>query len=342
MSLIVPPLVVSQSQDLMEIQSKAIHILQRMRSLIQRKTSMQNSHIAENRKLNAEIFSFEDSKFNRIQIPKPVISKPFNTQTFPFLSVFPASTVHKEDISLDARKSTQSFNKDITDDSYNDFQDKSGEEIKENLVTGNAISHVPYRPLPTYPPEIFVNSDAVEFGFVPMNELPQTNSRPISPTTYIASIQNSDVLVIKSTLQLVWNDTQAKTQIQKYSADNKLTKTLTKPGVEAQNKELEYHDIRIGFESSSIATNPKIKSTLELATKLDKQISKSLHNTVLSNIPDIYIRPETIQTDFLRLARTSNKIYLKSGDWRGLLESDLPVQLQRKPINNKKWKYIHS
>jgi hypothetical protein len=60
--------------------------------------------------------------------------------------------VHKEDISKDALKNRQSFNKDITDDSYNDFQDKSEEEIKDNLVTGNVISHVPYRHLPTYPP----------------------------------------------------------------------------------------------------------------------------------------------------------------------------------------------
>ena len=50
---------------------------------------------------------------------------------------------------------------------------------------------------------------------------------------------------------------------------------------------------------------------------------------------DIYIRPETIQTDFLPLARTSKEIDLESGDWRGLLESDLPAQLQRKQINKK-------
>ena len=100
MSLIAPPLVVSQSQNLMEIQSKAIHILHKMRSLIRRKTSTQNSQIAQNRKLNAEIFSFEGqvSKLDQIQIPKPVTSKPLHTH-FPFISVFPASTVHKEDIS---------------------------------------------------------------------------------------------------------------------------------------------------------------------------------------------------------------------------------------------------
>ena len=97
MSLIVAPLVFSQSQNLMEIQTKAIHILQKIRSLIQRKTSMQNSQIAQNRKLNAEIFSFEgqDSKFNKIRIPKPVTAKPLQTH-FPFISVFPASTVNKD------------------------------------------------------------------------------------------------------------------------------------------------------------------------------------------------------------------------------------------------------
>ena len=100
MSLIVPTLVVSQSQNLMEIQSKAIHILQKMRSLIQEKRSSQNSPIAQNRKLNAEIFSFEGqvSKLDQIHIPTPVTSKPFNLQTIPFISVFPASTVRKEDI----------------------------------------------------------------------------------------------------------------------------------------------------------------------------------------------------------------------------------------------------
>ena len=84
----------------MEIQSKAIHILQKIRLLIQRKTSTQNAPINQNRKLNAEIFSFEGpgSKFHEIQIPKPVTSKPLQTH-FPFISVFPASTVHKEDIS---------------------------------------------------------------------------------------------------------------------------------------------------------------------------------------------------------------------------------------------------
>ena len=83
--------------------------------------------------------------------------------------------------------------------------------------------------------------------------------------------------------------------------------------------------------------NPRIKSTLEIASTVDKEKSKSklLHKTVSSNNHDIYIRPETIQTDFLPLARTSKKIELESGDWRGLLESDLPAQLQRKQINKK-------
>jgi hypothetical protein len=100
-------------------------------------------------------------------------------------------------------------------------------------VTGNAISHVPYRPLPTYPPEVFVNSDAVEFGFVPINELSKTTESPLPHTTSIASIQNYPVLVIKSTLQLASNDTQAKTLIKNYSADNKSTKTLK--GLNSQN-----------------------------------------------------------------------------------------------------------
>ena len=115
--------------------------------------------------------------------------------------------MHKEDISEDARKNRQSFNKDITDDSHNNFQDKSKEEIKKNLVTGNAINHVPYRPLPSYPPEVFVNSDAVEFGFVPIKELSQTTSRPLPNT-----------------------------QIQNYSADDKSNENLRKPAVDAQNK----------------------------------------------------------------------------------------------------------
>ena len=336
MSLIVPTLVVSQSQNLMEIQSKAIHILHKMRSLIRRKTSTQNSQIAQNRKLNAEIFSFKGSVSNvhQLQIVKPVTSKHFNTHSSPIIRVFPASTVLKEDISKDARKNEKSFNEDITADSHDDFQDKSAEEIKENLVTGNAIRHVPYRPLPTYPPEVFVNSDAVEFGFVPINELSKT-----TPTTFIASIQNSPVLVTKSTLQLVLNDTQAKNQIQNYSVENNSNETALTPTDDAKNVQLEYENFRLGsakeFESSSIAANPKTKSTLELATKVDKQKSKSnsLYNSVSSNNPNIYIRPETIQTNFLPLARISKKIDLKSGDWRGLLECDLPVQLQRKQIN---------
>ena len=198
MSLIVPPLVFSQSQNLMEIQSKAIHILQQMRSLIQKKISSQNSPIAQNRKLNAEIFSFKGSVSNvhQLQIVKPVTSKHFNTHSSPIIRVFPASTVLKEDISKDARENKKSFNEDITADSHDDFQDKSAEEIKENLVTGNAIRHVPYRPLPTYPPEVVVNSDAVEFGFVPINELSQKTARPFSPSISSASIQNSPVLVI--------------------------------------------------------------------------------------------------------------------------------------------------
>ena len=237
----------------------------------------------------------------------------------------------KEDISKDARKNEKSFNEDITADSHDDFQDKSAEEIKENLVTGNAIRHVPYRPLPTYPPEVVVNSDAVEFGFVPINELSQKTARPFSPSISSVSIQNPPVLVIKSTLQLALNDTHAKTQIQNYAVDNKSNETALQPGVDAQHKELEYHDIRIGFESGSIAVNPRIKS---IAIQVDKE--KAVHNTVLSNTPDIYIRPETIQADFLPLARTSQKIDLKSGDWRGLLQSDLPPQLQRKQISKRK------
>jgi hypothetical protein len=219
-----------------------------MRSLKQRKTSTQNSPIAQNRKLTANIFSFQgpDSKCNQIRSPKPVTLKPF--RHFPLLSVFPASTVSKEDIAKDARKNTQSFNTNITDD----YQDKSEAEIKDNLVTGNAISFVPYRPLPTYPPEVFVNSDAVEFGFVPINELSQTNPRPISQFTSSAPIQNFPVLVIKSTLQLVLNDIQPKTQIQNYSFDNKSNETALKLAIDAQlgsDKEL---------ESSSTAMNPRI------------------------------------------------------------------------------------
>ena len=106
MSLIASPLVVSQSQNLMEIQSKAIHILQKMRSFIQKKISTQKSPIAQNRKLNAEIFSYEDqvSNLHQLLIIKPGTSKPVNIHSSPFISVFPASTVHKEEISKDARK----------------------------------------------------------------------------------------------------------------------------------------------------------------------------------------------------------------------------------------------
>jgi hypothetical protein len=329
----------------MEIQSKAIHILQKMRSLIKKKTSTQNSPIAQNRKLNVEIFSFKDpvSNFHQLKIPKSVAAKPLHIHSSPFISVFPASTVREEDISKDAKKNEKSFKEDITDNSHNDFQDKSEEEIKENLGIGNAISsHVPYRPLPTYPPEVFVNSEAVEFDFVPINEISQTTARPISPSISSASIKNSPVLVIKSTWQLTSNDSQAKNQIQNYSVDNNSSETALKPTVDAENLRLEYENFRLGsakeFESSSIAANPRIKSTLELATKVNKVESKSktLHNTDLSNIPDIFIRPETIQTDFLPLARTSKKLELESGDWRGLLESDLPVQLQRKQIKKQK------
>ena len=78
-------------------------------------------------------------------------------------------------------------------------------------MTGNAINHVPYHPLPTYPAEVFVNSNVVEFGLVTINGLSQTTSRP-SPTSCSASIQNSPFLLIKSKLQLALNDTKIKTQ----------------------------------------------------------------------------------------------------------------------------------
>jgi hypothetical protein len=40
------------------------------------------------------------------------------------------------------------------------------------------------------------------------------------------------------------------------------------------------------------------------------------------------------------LARSSKKIYLESGDWRGILENFLPEQLQRGQIKKKKLEIV--
>ena len=108
--------------------------------------------------------------------------------------------------------------------------DKSDEEIEHNTIAENSIRHIPFLPLPTYPPEVYINSEVIEFDFSPIG-IPLTTSRPVTGTAS-DSLQKNSALVIKSTLELASEHSSNETKqrsIENNFYDENFSETAFKP-----------------------------------------------------------------------------------------------------------------
>ena len=178
--------------------------------------------------------------------------------------------------------------------------------IKANNKT-NAKSRVyievkPQKPLPTYPPEIYINSDTVEFGFKPLTTLPSI--RKVTRTEI-----NLKPAVIKSTLEHAFEENE---QDEDYSERRDKKAKLN----------VEWDNLPSGQSTSNLTG---VLATSALSTGSDLSSAKSLNakTKVLEEIEP--------KRDFKKVLLQANGEH-EIGVWKGLLESDLPPQLRRKKM----------
>jgi len=258
---------------------------------------------------------------------KSVIAKRVDTHSSPYIYVFPLRTKNSDSASLDLLKSTNSFRKEIINDPLDQAQDKSADEIKPNIVLGNSIRRIPYLPLPTYPPEVYVNSEDLEFGFDPINSIPQPTSGPIIITTESSLLRNYSPSDTKSTSPPVTEYTSNTiSQTNLVITPQNVTSYSYAKIIPNKSKNLVSFDRNVPNKTITTWSSPIIKSTLELAKKVNKENSITIYTP---DTKEFYIRPETVESNFIPLTRNSKKIKFQTGDWRGLLEKDLPPELKR-------------
>ena len=192
---------------------------------------------AQSRKSTVNPYSSDDLilELDQIQAPKPLTTNPH------FITVFKTNSIQRNDREassedLKQQKSSHtthisSLDQNSINNSEHNSLDESDEEIEHNTIAENSIRHIPFLPLPTYPPEVYVNSEVIEFDFRPIGNFPLTTSRPVTGTAS-ASLQKNSALVIKSTLELASEHSSNETKqrsIENNLDDKNFSETAFKP-----------------------------------------------------------------------------------------------------------------
>jgi len=338
---IIPFFISCKTQNLLNLQLKAIHILQKIKALMHKEyvQKQEFGQSTQRRKLTVKPFFFEDTidtilKLDQMQAPQPI-----SPQTNTSAGMFDKSDKNtfteyesKERGSHTTYSGSVNTNDIFDNDKY--FTEKFPKSVKakRNINLSGSINQIPFVPLPTYPPEVYINSEDVEFDFQaitlptskPITSRPVT-SRPVTSRPVTSRpVTSRPVTSLPTSRQVTSTTTES---FRKTSLVIKSTLELAKETSQRGQTYIENIEKNIPKHSFSPSTDIKAFSKEETESKMSKLVASSAPNvTVFSDHTDFHIRSETIEKGFIPVTRISKTF---SGDWKGLLQSDLPQALWR-------------